>query len=76
MLEVNRKNPPPLYRPEYSFFKPGQIVRSKRRYVGQGEHFRLDIRQNLFLKKIRTSRVCVALKKIWSYCTLINIKLR
>ena len=34
--------------------------------------FRAGIRQN-FLKKIRISRVCVALKTIWSYCTLINI---
>ena len=29
----------------------------------------------LFLVIIKTSRVCIALKTIWSYCTLINIKL-
>ena len=28
----------------------------------------------LFLEKIRTSRVWISLKTIWSYCTLINIK--
>ena len=39
-------------------------------------NFRSDIRQKLFLKEIRTGRICVALKIIWSYCTLINIKLR
>ena len=39
-------------------------------------NFRPDIRprRSIFLKKIRTSRVCVALKTISSYCTLINIK--
>ena len=35
--------------------------------------FRPDIRQNFFWKKNRTSRVYVALKTIWSYCTLINM---
>ena len=39
-------------------------------------NFRLDIRQKFFLKKIRTARVCVALETVWTYCTLINIKLR
>ena len=34
-----------------------------------------DIRQD-FSKKILTSRVCVSHKTIWSYFTLINIKLR
>ena len=34
--------------------------------------FRPDIRQNFFWKKNRTSRVYVALKTIWSYCTLIS----
>ena len=31
---------------------------------------------NFFLKESRTSRVCVALKTTWSYCTLTNIKVR
>ena len=31
---------------------------------------------NNSLKEIRTSRVCLALQTIWSYFTLINIKLR
>ena len=31
---------------------------------------------NFFLKESRTSRVCVALKTTWSYCTLTNIKER
>ena len=39
-------------------------------------NFRLNIRQNVVLKKIRASRVCVAVKIIWSHCALINIKLR
>ena len=39
-------------------------------------NFRSAIRQNFSLKDIRTSRVCVALKPIWSYSTLINIKHR
>ena len=40
-------------------------------------NFRPDIRQNFFfLKKMRTSKVCVALKTICSSCTLTNIKLR
>ena len=38
-------------------------------------NFRPAIKQNIFLKKISTPRVCVALKAIWSYCILINIKL-
>ena len=38
--------------------------------------FRSDIRLNVFLKKIRKSRVCVALKTIWNYYTLINIKFK
>ena len=41
-------------------------------------NFKPHIRQNYFFKKKkkkRTSRVCVALKTICSYCTLINIKL-
>ena len=35
-------------------------------------NFRSDIRQNLFLEKIKISRVFVALKTFWSSCTLIN----
>ena len=31
---------------------------------------------NIFLKKLKTSRVCVARKTVWSYYFLINIKLR
>ena len=37
-------------------------------------NFRPDIRQK-FLKKIKASRVCVALKAIWTCCTSINMKL-
>ena len=50
--------------PEYTFFKPGQIVRYKRHYARQGE-----------FKTGGTLRICATLKTIWSYCTLINITL-
>ena len=36
-------------------------------------NFRPDIRQSLFYEEVRTSRVCVALKTIWSYCNNIII---
>ena len=71
-------NSPLLCRPGQCFFKPRQIVRQKRCYVGQGE-FQTEHQTNhifFFLKIIRTSRDCVALKTIQSYCTLIDIKLR
>ena len=45
------------------FFKPGQPVRLKQYYVGQGK-FQIGHQTKLFLKEIRTSRVCVALKII------------
>ena len=63
---IHKKN----YHLNIILFKPGQIVRLDKVNV------RPDIRQNLFLKKIWTLRVCVALKTIWNYFTLINIKLR
>ena len=44
------------------------MSRNTRRILDQ----KLD---KFFLKEIRKSRVCVELKTIWSYCTLINIKL-
>ena len=57
-----------IYRkPEYNF-QVETMSRNTRRILDQ----KLD---NFFLKEIRKSRVCVELKKIWSYCTLINIKL-
>ena len=62
----------------YIYFKPGQIFRKKRSYVGQGE-CQTGHRQKpfLFLKKIRKSRVCMALETIWrTTLFLINIKLR
>ena len=34
--------------------------------------FKPDIEQNTFLQKIRTSGVCVAVKTIFNYFTLIN----
>ena len=40
-------------------------------------NLRPDIRLNVFFKKnIRTSKVFVVLKTIWSYRALINIKFR
>ena len=50
------------------------FVRQKRFYVRQGQ-FHSRHKAKRFLKKIRASRVYVALKTIWSYCTLINIRL-
>lgn len=38
--------------------------------------FKPDIEQNTFLQKIRTSGVCVAVKTIFNYFTLINTKRR
>ena len=55
-------------------FKPGKIFRQNRCYVAQGK-FLTGHQANYFLKKIRTWRICVVLKAIWSYCTLIIIKL-
>ena len=47
-------------RPEYNFFKPGIFLRLFGRNDAMSDKvtFRLEIRQNLFLKKIRTSRIC------------------
>ena len=62
--------------PEYTYFlKPGQIVRQKRCYVGQSK-LQTGHQAKLFLNEIMTSRIYVALKTIWNFCTLINIKLR
>ena len=62
------------FRPKYSFLSPDGL--SGRNDVTLDKvNFRPDIRQSFFWKKIRTSRVLVALKTIWRYCTLINIKL-
>ena len=64
----------PGIKPEYIFLSPDKL--SDRNDVTSGKaNVRPDIRQN-FLKKIRTSRLCVALKTIWSYFTLMNIKLK
>ena len=53
------------------FLNPDRF--SGRNVMSDKANFRLGSRQNVFLKKIRTSRICVALKKFLSYCTLINI---
>ena len=59
----------------YIFLSPDRL--SVTNYATSGKvDFRPDMRQNVSLKKIRTSKICVALKTIWNYCTLINIKLR
>lgn len=65
----------PGIKPEYNIFlSPDKL--SDRNDVTLGKaNVRPDIRQN-FLKKIRTSRLCVALKTIWSYFTFMNIKLK
>ena len=61
-------------RPEYNFFKPRQTVRKEQYYIGHGK-FHTKHQTKLFLKKVTTSRVFVALKTIWTYCNLIDIKL-
>ena len=64
----------PGIKPEYIFLSQDKL--SDRNDVTSGKaNVRPDIRQN-FLKKIRTSRLCVALKTIWSYFTFMNIKLK
>ena len=53
-------------RTEYNFFKSRQIVWQKRCYVRQGE-FQTGHQTKFLLKKMRTSRVCVALKTVCSF---------
>ena len=62
-------------RPEYNFFKPIQTVWKEQYYIGHAK-FHIKHQTKLFLKKVGTSRVFLALKTIRSYCNLINIKLR
>ena len=57
------------------FLSPGRF--SRRNIVMSDKvNFRTGIKQNFSLKKMRTSRVYVALKTVCSSRTLINIKLR
>ena len=51
-------------RSEHNFLSPDRVSA------------RNDVTSDKILQKMRTSRVCVALKTICSSCTLINIKLR
>ena len=53
-------------KPEYNFFKSPDRLTGKNNVASDKVNFRLDIRETIFLKEIRTSRVCVALKTIWS----------
>ena len=64
-----------FYRLEYIFLSPDRLS-GRNDVTSDKVNFRLDIKQKIFLRKIKTSKVCVALKTIWSYCTLINIKLK
>ena len=50
-------------RPEYNFLRPEKLS-SRNDVMSDKVNFRPDIRKNLFLKKIRTSEVCFALKVI------------
>ena len=60
----------------------GMIFLSQDRFSGRKDvtsdkvNFIPDIRQNVFLKKSRTSRVCVALKTMRRYCNVKNNKHR
>ena len=64
-------------RPKYNYLFLSQERLSGRSDVTSDKvNFRPDIRQNIFLKKIRISRVYEALKTIRRYFTLINVKLR
>ena len=63
-------------RSEYNYFLSPDILSGRKDVTWDKVYFRPDIRQNFFGGKIKTSRVCVAPKIIWSYCTLINITLR
>ena len=61
----------------YIFLTPDRLS-SRNDVMSDKVNVRPDITQNFFfffLKKIMTWRVCVALKTIWSYQTLININL-
>ena len=53
-----------IFQKENIVSMPEYIVRYKRHYTRQGE-----------FKTGGTLRICVTLKTIWSYCTLINITL-
>ena len=75
-MHVSKQNSNPLSFPGLNIFflRPGRL--SGRHHVMTYKvNFRPDI-LFVFLKNIRTSRVCVALKTIWSYCALINIQFR
>ena len=56
-----------IFRPEYN------LSLSTDRFSGRNDvtldkmHFRPDIMQNIFSKKIKTLRICVALRTIWRY---------
>ena len=54
------------------FLSPGRLS-GRNSVTSDKVNFRPDIRQNLFLKKSRISKVCVASKTIWIYSTLINM---
>ena len=64
--------PQVLYMSEYNFLR----LSGKDEVTSDKEIFRPDMRQKTFFEISQTSRVCVALKTIWSYFTLTNIKLR
>ena len=56
------------------FFLSADSLSGRNDLTSDKANFRPDIRQK-FLKKIKASRVCVALKAIWTCCTSINMKL-
>ena len=69
----------PVYRPKYNFFLSPDILSARTDVKSEKVNFRPDIRQiKLFFEKNQyiKSSCGVALKTIWTYCTLINIKLR
>ena len=75
ILTLNPLNNTCNTRPENIFFMPG-ILSGRNDVNSDRGNIRPDIRQNFLFEKIRTPRVCVTLKKIWSYCSSIKIKIR
>lgn len=75
LLRPAEKLPPIKTRPKYIFFQSCP-VKTLLRWTRCNPDETSDKTFFFFLKKIRSSRVFVTLKTIWSYSTLINIKLR
>ena len=62
-------------KPEYIFLSSDMLF-GRNDVTSDKVNMRLNIRQNFLFEKVRTPRVCVALKTIGTYCISIKIKIR